>query len=790
MFNFSAAKSQQFVNIANITGLIASCDGEFGNGVSYYDWDFDGYDDIVLLGDSVPVRFFKNNSGLFSEIEMSGIDIQGFARSVNWVDINNDGRPDLSFNVSLGTFKLFLNTGNFNFIDISASSGIEQVNSQGYGQSWADYDKDGFIDVYICNYQNNQFAPPRTNYLYKNNGDGTFTNTTNIANVSNGVQLTFLSIWMDYDNDSWLDLFVFNDRPAHSNSLYRNNGDGTFTDESVNSGFGEIYDPMSGSVSDFNNDGYFDIYSTNILGNKLYQNNGQGTFSNVAAAYNAQMFLMSWGAVWIDINGDSKEDLIVSVQDVTSMYNSLYYLQLNESSFETVQTTGLGNSYGNPYSLAMGDYNNDGKAEILSHGRLPYGSQLWRIVDTDYHYLKVRLNGTISNRDGIGATIELYIANEVQRRFTLSGEQYLSQNSQWKFFSLGDSLTADSLIVRWPSGIIDKLIDISSDQALVINEGDFLDLNVISIGNEHPCQGDTVILDAGNWDSYVWNDGSIDRYLTVSEEGEYYVSVESNGLSVNSETIFIDFILRRDFLILADSIDCYGGNSVLTITDLNGTQINTIYWNNSNTSSSSYTALAYEQISFSCTDENNCYLAGIVSFGEPSELNVLQEINYNVVLNCPDTWSGQATADGGMAPYSFNWEFIDLLDSSILHSINDSNFDCINYQNVLLKCTVQDANECSILQTQILNPLSSKFIEPSNKLIVYPTLVTDYLYFNGLKSNSIINIYNITGQLVKSVSINENVNFIDVTSLSNATFIIEFRFINDFSQTSYFIKRD
>ena len=233
-----------------------------GTGVSFADFDDDGYDDITLAsGPNETVRFFKNIDGLFFvpvDFFLNPIAYNYLTRSINWIDYDNDGDKDLFLTSDSDGNKLFLRENN-SLSDVTLSAGLPLDNLYTYGASWGDIDNDGCIDVYISNRIGNTTI---TNYLFKNNCDGTFTNVTESVGLSNLPALTFCSGFFDMNNDGWQDLYVANDK-FKPNYLYKNNGDGTFTDISFSSGTNILIDAMSVTVDDFNADGYFDIYITN-----------------------------------------------------------------------------------------------------------------------------------------------------------------------------------------------------------------------------------------------------------------------------------------------------------------------------------------------------------------------------------------------------------------------------------------------------------------------------------------------------------------------------------------------
>jgi len=768
--------AQSLSEIASSIGISDGCTGIYGNGVSFYDWDSDGFDDIVLLDDNYSVRFYKNTNGLFQVVEMPGIQVNGAVKSVNWVDINNDNEPDITFNLAPGTFKVFLNNGGFNFTDISATCGIEQIESMGYAQNWGDYDKDGFLDLYISNYQTEVVFPQRTNYLYHNNGDGTFTNTTEFAGVGNGLQYTLISVWMDFDKDTWPDLFVLNDRMPYRNYLYKNNGDGTFTDISEMAGFAEFYEPMSASVGDFNNDEFLDIYSTHSMGNRLYQNNAGTSFSEVAAVNNVQMFINSWGAIWMDIDGDKDEDLVVAVDEYSTNYNNIYLLMNTGTGFETAQNYGFIESHGNSFSIASGDINNDGKQEIINHAKNPAGTQLWTTNNFNYNYLKINLNGIYSNSEGTGSWIQAYVNGVVQTRYTLSGEQYLSQNSQWEFFGFGNNEVIDSLVVHWPSGIIDRYTEVSTNQALVLQEGETTIFELTINGSLNPCLGDTVILDAGEWDSYIWQDGSTERYFSAVNSGEFFVVVNNGIMDISYQQINLHFASLNDYYIYSEEPLCYeSGNGIVKIIDLNSTVVENVMWNES-IISSQFSAAPDTIIHFSFTDISGCEFSGETIIGQPGQLSL--EINsfWNDDLgSCPNSWEGYVEVEEGVLPYQIDWTFFTGTSQIPFEQQSGQYFNCIeNSANIRVNCKVTDGNGCikeseSMLVVQSVNSTN----EFENNLMVYPNPFNSFVVLNNLKSESQLSVYDLTGKTMKFYTISENDTIIDLSTLPSGLYTLE-----------------
>jgi hypothetical protein len=454
-----------------------------GSGVSFYDYNNDGWDDITInTEDGVTMKFFKNNNGIFSLDPIALPDVLYQTKQMNWVDFDNDGDKDIFVTSDVNYNKLFENDGSFNFTDITSAAGFPLVNMFTYGSSWGDINNDGFLDVFISNRDGTYTY---TNKLYQNNGDGTFTDVTVLAGVDES-RLSFCSAFFDYNNDGWQDIYVSNDKYTTANLLYENNGDGTFTDMSQASETDLVLDAMTTTIGDFNNDGWFDIYVTNTqAGNALLRNNGDGTFTDIASSSGTSFNSFAWGAVFLDADNDKDLDLYVSGAfdfEIPCCLPAAFYENLEDETFMMSSSNGFTGDLRESYSNAIGDVDNDGLPDIVVTNNDHEDMFLWRnLTTTNNNYLKVKLEGTGSNRDGIGSRIEISVNGEKQYRYTLCGEGYLAQSSNSEFFGVGTATTIDYVKVTWLSGIEDILYNVSVNQTLSILEGsETLSVNMAS----------------------------------------------------------------------------------------------------------------------------------------------------------------------------------------------------------------------------------------------------------------------------------------------------------------------
>ncbi|MCH2196699.1 FG-GAP-like repeat-containing protein [Kordia sp.] len=445
-----------------------------GNGISFCDYNNDGWDDITIgtqSGD--PLKIYKNNGdGTFSLETTLVPNNNAQQKQVIWVDFDNDGDKDLYVSGDVDGSRLYRNDVTV-LNDVTIACGLPIAAQDNFGASWGDYNNDGYLDVFLCN---RGLSSPQPNYLYKNNGDGTFTNVSAAAGIDNGSHLSFCSAFFDYNNDGWQDIYMANDKINTTNILYKNNGDGTFSDVSEESGTNLAIDAMSVTIADFDRDGWFDIYVTNgIPGNYFLRNNGDGTFTNIASGTGTMFESIAWGAVFLDAENDGDLDLYVSGSldgGVPSLMSAAFYTNNGNGTFSISGSSGFENDSSESYSNAIGDTDNDGFPEIIVNNSGGDDIFFWKNQTTSTNnWLKVNLEGVTSNKQGVGAVIELRSEGVSQYRYTVCGEGYISQNSETEFFGIGDNTSIEYVKVTWLGGAQDILYNVLPNQALTILEG-------------------------------------------------------------------------------------------------------------------------------------------------------------------------------------------------------------------------------------------------------------------------------------------------------------------------------
>jgi len=502
-----------------------------GCGIAVFDYDRDGWLDIFQVnattlegfphGKEPTCHLYHNNrDGTFTDVTAkAGLTRSGWGQGVCIGDYDNDGWDDL-FVTYWGQNALYHNNGDGTFTDVTARAGLIQRGQRprwNSGCSFVDYNRDGHLDLFIANYVDVDLSelpkpgsgqycswkgvpvmcgprglPPSGNILYHNNGDGTFTDVTAKAGIlKTPGHYAFSPVTGDFDNDGWPDIYVACD--STPSILYRNKRDGTFEDIAIPAGCalnddGQSQAGMGAAAGDYNCDGWLDIFKTNFSDDtcSLYRNDGDGTFTD--ATFSAGMGLntryLGWGCGFVDLDNDGWLDVFVAhghvypeVEragvDVPYKEPKIVYRNLRNGRFEDVSAR-AGPGVGllrSARGVAFGDFDNDGDVDIVINNVDDTPTLLRNDVTRTNRWLKIKLEGSPSNRSGIGARVKVVTGGHAQIDEVRSGGSYISQSDLRLHFGMGSATQADLVEIRWPSGHVDRVKNVATNQVIQMKEG-------------------------------------------------------------------------------------------------------------------------------------------------------------------------------------------------------------------------------------------------------------------------------------------------------------------------------
>jgi enediyne biosynthesis protein E4 len=499
-----------------------------GSGVCWLDYNNDGWEDLFVVNGSTvedlksgkPRRqrnyLYRNDgNGKFTDVTAkTGVGGLGWGQGCAAADINNDGFTDLLV-TNFGRNELFKNNGDGTFTEVALKEGVGGGNAWHTGAAFADYDNDGWVDLFVagylefdvdaaknyqpvCNYRSMPtFCGPRgfrggPHALYHNNHDGTFTEVTEKAGVANKESYYGLGVlFQDLDGDGRPDILVAND--ACFNYFYHNEGNGKFKEDALSKGIACCRDGteqanMGLAVGDYDNDGKLDVFITTYSDDHytLYKN--QGSMFNDVTRETGLYYLthpfMGWGTMFVDFNNDGFRDLFAAnghlfpqvdgyFKDATSYRQRLLLLQNEQGQkFRDVgDETGLsGLERHVARGAAAADFDNDGRVDIAVSNLDEVPSLIRNAGSAEGHWLRIRTVGKRSNRGGIGARIEVTVGDLKQVDWVHTGGSFLSQHDVRVRFGLGANKKVD-VKVYWPSGVVDSLRDIAADRDIVVEEG-------------------------------------------------------------------------------------------------------------------------------------------------------------------------------------------------------------------------------------------------------------------------------------------------------------------------------
>ncbi len=496
-----------------------------GCGCAFIDYDCDGWVDIFVLNGSLVAgapegtsnRLYRNNrNGTFTDVtEKAGLLRSGWASAVCIGDYDNDGFDDL-FITYYGQNVLYRNNGNGSFTDVTEKAGLLHPKPRwGSGCTFIDYNRDGYLDLFVAHYLDFDLAhaPPAGSNsncawrgvpvmcgprgfptvpasLYRNNGNGTFTDVSDASGISKARgSYGMTAVAADFDNDGWPDIYVACD--STPSFLFRNNHDGTFKELGLETGVALNEDGMEQAgmglgIGDYNLDGNLDIIKTHFTDDTsiLYKNNGKGMFDDVTiqSGLAVETRFVSWGTGMADLDNDGLPDIFIVTGGVYPELEAklpsypvkgprIIFRNLGGGKFEELFDL-AGPAVSAPHvsrGCAFGDFDNDGDLDILIVNLNEPPSLLRNDTSGKNHWLKLKLVGTQSNRSAIGARVTAKYGERQQVQEVLSQSSYYSANDLRLHFGLGAATSAD-LEIRWPNGGRQSLTGVKANQILTVKE--------------------------------------------------------------------------------------------------------------------------------------------------------------------------------------------------------------------------------------------------------------------------------------------------------------------------------
>ncbi len=520
--------------------------GTGGGGISTVDFNQDGYQDISLAGSAGELStFILNVNGELIDTVLTGIDNTFEVRQILWVDIDNDHDLDVFLTCKAGVSQLYINSGNLTFTNQTIAFNLDTSIRNYIGATFMDFDRDGYLDLYLAERPNANLEGENRFRLYRNIRGKTFDEITEECNCDDLGKRPFGSLVIDLNRDLYPDILNAHDR-GNGLSLFQN-WEGEFSNITATANVDIEMDAMGMSPSDVNIDGALDIYVTNIAeGNKLLikdQNNSR--YEEGSKTWNVEHKVLSWGTLFLDLDNNGTEELYVANSVSGSQYPNLIYVNQGD---EFTPTSIQGDTLTN-YSCAYIDLYNDGVKHIINAGVRENKTALLFNTTPQGNYIDIVLQGEKSNKSGIGSWVEVHRDSTIISTYYQNIEGFLSQQPFTQSIGLGNNEQIDTIKVVWPTGHTDVLTDIEPNQRITIKEGQSTNgLIAIDSSIQHHYNEPTLFLEASdslNIDHYVrhqgFNGGGC-AFIDTDNDGydDLYLigGAEKDALYLNKDGVF------------------------------------------------------------------------------------------------------------------------------------------------------------------------------------------------------------------------------------------------------------
>ncbi len=794
----------------------------YASGLTLRDFNRDGWDDLVMCTDGASqLKVYMNEYGYFQEIDLQ-LGAPKHDQFAVWVDYDNDGFLDF-FKVS-DTGGVFMLKGDSSgtFTDVTSSIGLGGMNGTVHeGALFTDFNNDGLLDLLVASH--NMVSPNR---LFFQTPNHTFEDISASSGACDSIDITFMFVAIDFNNDGWMDFYESNDANT-GNLMYKNNGDSTFTEVSYTNGTYQELNSMGLGVGDYDGDADLDIHVTGrSFETILLRNNGDGTYSEVAETHNLHYPTgFGWGNSFFDAEFDGDNDLYVSGINVPFQNGMPSILYINDGTNYFDNDTLDGDSI---YSFSNGlfDFNNDRLHDLAALNSSNNPSSVWlNTSETNTPRFSIQLEGCQSNRDAFGAMLYAYDGGEKRVWMKHSTQSFTSQNSDREIIPIFSGPTLDSLHVIWPLGNDTMLYGIKPDQTITLNEcGSATPFPVILVDDylDHQlvlCPGEEIVLRVdGDYEFVSWSNGSTDDSIVVTSPGVYdvtvtnqfgYSSASTKPVSVTAKLLpnytvnihhpncFNNGSLRiipsnsnndyfyfwstgsntdslgslepgayvltvtnagfcpitDTFLLLGpdslnpitidlafDEIPCYGESSVVEVLGSGGYGAFTYEW--SNGASGNPESLPAGQHAITVTDPNDCKEDTTFILTEPEDLFVWAESTPDT--NLAGLGSAWVEIDGGVAPYAVQWNDSLMQTTDTAYGLSAGDYEA----------NVEDVNGCTYsrsirVKNHVVIGKEEKRTTPS---VICKTMPDGIWIKSEQSENQSVEVFDLTGRASTFVS--------------------------------------